>query len=533
MSVLPFWSKVIATLGILVSSPFPSPPTTVLAANSLTNPELQVGILQRFGEEAEDQVEILAPQGAQLTLSFADSQGYTQSKQTNRVTIGIMNQALTAPEQVERLILSSHKAFESAYASALEWQQRGIETEVAQPGEWQVWAERDRYTSEQHQQILRYAQDQGLASTRLFQEERSTRPLLTWTVNNYRYHRNRIQISSDAGWMRVGDYLYAGSVTIQPNAYGSYTVVNAVPLETYLRGVVPHEIGPGAPTAAIEAQAILARTYALRNLHRFVIDDYQLCANTHCQVYRGLSDTTARTDAAIEKTAGQVLTFNGDLIDAVYSSTNGGISAAFEDIWEGDPRPYLQPVVDRLDPVALDLSQPQSFRQFLSEKQGFNEVGLSRFFRWQKPLTFANLTEQLRNNERYLGMDLPEWQQIAGLQILQRSASGRVQQLQVDLQTENSQHSFTLEKEQIRLAFPLLLSTMFALEPLLEGTTVVGYTFLGGGFGHGVGMSQYGSYGLANQGFSAPQILGFYYPGTTLAALGSLSLNLNDLDDPG
>lgn len=495
------------------------------------NPTLDIGIRQRFGEidpknpSAPEPLAISAPNNALLTLTFPAQNGQTQTEQTPQVLIEIVNEALTRPEDVQRLILGSHKSFETAYASAQEWKSRGIHTEVAQPQEWQVWAKRGAYTQKQEKQLFQTFQTQNLPSVRLYQEVLTEKPLLSWEVNYYRYRRTHLEITSSAGYLQVGENLYAGSIRIQPNAYGTYTVVNQVPLETYLRGVVPHEIGPGAPQTAIEAQAILARTYALKNTHRFAVDNYQLCADTHCQVYRGLTGTLAQTDNAITKTSGQVLTYSGQLVDAVYSSTNGGISAAFEDIWDGSPRPYLQPVVDSLSVApGLDLSQGEQFRTFLSQTQGYNESGISRFFRWQKQKTLTQLSTELRDRQDYLGMSLPEWTEIAALTILSRSASGRVQTLQVDLKkTQGGIHRFVLAKEQIRLAFYSLLSTMFDLDPIMSGSTLTGYVFKGGGFGHGVGMSQYGSYNLSRQGYSAPQILDFYYPGTRLDSLGSIS----------
>jgi SpoIID/LytB domain protein len=498
---------------------------------TVLNPTLDIGIHQRFGEvnsknpSAPEPLTISAPDHALLTLTFPSQNNQTQTEQTPRVVVGIVNQALTRPEEIQRLILGSHKSFETAYASAQEWKSRGIHTEVAQPQEWQVWVKRGAYTDKQEKQLFQKLRSQNFPSVRLYQEVLTEKPLLSWEVNHYRYRRTHLEISSSAGYLQVGKTLYAGSIRIQPNAYGTYTVVNEVPLETYLRGVVPHEIGPGAPQTAIEAQAILARTYALKNTHRFSVDNYQLCADTHCQVYRGLTGTLAQTDNAITKTSGQVLTYNGQLVDAVYSSTNGGISAAFEDIWDGSPRPYLQPVVDSLSVAAeLDLSQGEQFRQFLSQTQGYNESGISRFFRWQRQKSLTQLSTELRERQDYLGLPFPKWTEIAGLTILSRSPSGRVQTLQVDLKkTQGGIHRFVLAKEQIRLAFYSLLSTMFDLEPIMTGSTVTGYVFKGGGFGHGVGMSQYGSYTLSRQGYSASQILDFYYPGTRLDSLGSIS----------
>lgn len=500
---------------------------TFATAATPENPILHIGIVQRFGRSETDQVKLAAPTGSLLTLEFAQADGSTQTQRTPRVSIGIVNRALTTPETVYRLILSSHKSFESAEANANHWQSLGISTEIAQPQEWQVWANR-AYTPQQLIQIQQYAQKEGIPHVRLEVQERRERAELSWVHEHFRYHRTRLRVTSDAGYLRVNDRHYAGSITIQPNAYGSYTVVNAVPLETYLRGVVPHEVGSGAPFAAMAAQAILARTYALKNLHRFQVDDYQLCANTHCQVYKGLTGTHPRADEAIRQTSGLVLTYNGELVDAVYSSTNGGISAAFEDVWDGDPRPYLRPQADIAHQPGkpLDLRQESSFQAFLAQREGFNEAGVSRLFRWEFSLSLEELNTQLRAGQDYLGIPMPTWSSIAGMQILERSASGRVQVMQLDLQTAEGIRSILLRKDQVRLAFPRLYSTLFRIEPLKQGERLAGYRFIGGGFGHGVGLSQYGSYTLARQGFNAAQILAFYYPGTTLAPLGSLSLQL-------
>ncbi len=529
------WGLTLTGIGLMFGMSVPVEPAT-----STYDPTLKIGIVQRFGDNPDwPQLDISAPQGSELILEFANAQGRSITQQTPNLQVEIVEQALTTPEQVQRLILSSHRSFESAYARAEWWEETwDIQTEIAQPDEWQVWADRSTYTPDQLKQVLENAHAQDHLSVRWFEEEQTSQPLLSWEVDHYRYNRNRLQIRSTAGYLHVNDRTYAGSLTIQPNAYGTYSVVNAVPLETYLRGVVPHEVGPGAPPEAVAAQAILARTYALKNLHRFEIDDYQLCANTHCQVYKGLTGTVAGADAAIERTAGQVLTYDGQLIDAVYSSTSGGITAAFEDIWDGDPRPYLRSLKDTLDSAAtphrsLDLSQSQSLRQFLSQNDGFNESGVSRFFRWQVSYSLAELSNQLRANQRYFDFPMPEWTQIASLTVLERAASGRVQALQVDLNTETGVEPIVLGKDQIRLGFRKLLSTLFDLEPIGSGEAITGYVFLGGGFGHGVGMSQYGSYTLARQGYTANQILDFYYPGTTLKPLQSLSAEFQSSSQDG
>ncbi|MDT9339618.1 SpoIID/LytB domain-containing protein [Trichodesmium erythraeum 21-75] len=146
-------------------------------------------------------------------------------------------------------------------------------------------------------------------------------------MNGYIYHRHELYITAGKNEIIINNQFnqdratleerrYVGSLKLQPNAYGTYTLVNNVPIETYIRGVVPHELGAWPPKASLEAQSILARTYALKNLHRFMVDNYELCANTHCQVYKGL-DVYPETDAAVTATRGKVLTYKDELIDAV------------------------------------------------------------------------------------------------------------------------------------------------------------------------------------------------------------------------
>ncbi|MEM6446179.1 MAG: SpoIID/LytB domain-containing protein [Cyanobacteria bacterium J06642_2] len=513
----------LAALGVFAGFP--------TVASAFSNPTLEVGIVQRLGSDPElTELDFAAPVGTLLTLEFTDDSGQLQRQRMDSVTIAIRDRTLVSSETVQRLILSSHRSFESAAASANYWNELGVETEIAQPDEWQVWADRETYSPAQQIQIQIYARDNDIPSVRPYAIERDARPELSWTWDGRDYTSETLSIVSDRGVTSVGERMYAGDLRIQPNAHESFTVVNSVPLETYLRGVVPHEIGYQAPRAAVEAQAILARTYALRNRHRFTTDDYELCATTHCQVYRGLSETRPIADRAIAATAGQVLTYEDELADAVYSSTTGGVTAAFEHIWDGAPRPYLQSVPDTVfqshQMQGLDLTREADFRRFLAMRQGFNEVGKSRFFRWEQSKTVAELSGNLKVNQKYLGITLPFFQKIVDMEVLERSPSGRVQKLQVDLlEFDGKVTPITLRKDMILLALraPGLeppYSTLFSFDPILDAEdNLTGYNFVGGGLGHGVGMSQIGSYNLAARGFSASQILQFYYPGATLTTL--------------
>jgi SpoIID/LytB domain protein len=347
-------------------------------------------------------------------------------------------------------------------------------------------------------------------------------------VNGFRYNRRELEISAQKNLIQVSrgannknPRLYGGRLRLQPNAYGTYTLVNQVPLETYLRGVVPHEIGGGAPYAAVVAQTILARTYALRNLRRFTADNYQLCADVHCQVYKGLTDTVPLADKAIAQTKGLVLTYNNELIDALYSSMTGGVTAPFSDVWNGQERPYLTARVDSPNAV-WDLSQKSladesNLRQFLNLKQGFNETGRD-VFRWRRTQTLEQITKHLQRYLKNRNHPLVNFTTVKQIQIVERSPAGRILKLVVQTDIGNIE----IDKNDARSAFEPPLSTLYYLEPIYGTDKILkGYAFVGGGFGHGVGMSQYGSYNLANIGWSGEQILNFYYPGTQIQPLSS------------
>lgn len=555
------------------------------------NPEIKVGIVQRFGEIKEDKI-VLAPlTGDQITVAFKTN-GQDQTITTNRLQIELAMQPLSQPVLQEWVVLSTHRSFESAEDSATRWRAAGIDTEIAQPDAWQVWAKRENYNAPiVRRLLLQNLQAAGYTGVFIDSQVVKEVPKATFIANGYKYTRDNFTITTanrrfqmnhgpDAVSRKSYRDLFAGDMKIQPNAYGSYTLVNQVPVDAYLRGVVPHEIGASAPRNAIQAQAILARTYALRNLRRFAIDNYEICADTQCQVYFGLAETDPVSDSAIAATSGQVLTYENELVDALYSSTTGGVTARFTDVWEGEDRPYLRPVIDSIqtkwDLNARPLSTEENFRAFINLTSGFNEDGWPAF-RWNRPASLKDIGDTMKEYLTNRQHPLANFNSITGLNITERSASGRIKKLKVDTDIG----SFELLKDEVVKAFVPPGSLLFYLEPIFEvpkaqtpagsqsapasgtGTenplniiaanpanvttadptapsnaekttdnsrpnlkqtaapqpVLTGYRFIGGGFGHGVGMSQAGAYNLGEKGYSSEQILEFYYPGTELKPL--------------
>lgn len=544
---------------------------TGIAQESPLNPVIDVGVVQRFGADDKDSIVLKPETGDRLTLQFKVGDQEQTVTTANEVQIDVEMQPLPEPQVTEQVVLSTHRSFESAEDSANQWRSRGIEVEIAQPRQWQVWAKRDTYDTPLLRRLLmQNLQAHGSRSAFIDTQVKSEKPKASFTVNGNRFQHDEVEIDTANDRVEVtfnrddhGRRLYGGTLTLQPNAYGTYTLVNHVPIETYLRGVVPHEIGVSAPPTTIEAQAILARTYALRNLRRFEIDNYQLCADTQCQVYWGLSGAAPESDRAIAATRGLVLTYNNELVDALYSSTTGGVTAPFNDVWNGADRPYLKAVIDSVHNV-WDLSrQPLAdevnFRAFMSRKSGFNEEGWD-MFRWQVESSLAEIASDVKSYLQSKQHPLANFTQIKAMEVLERSAAGRVQRLSI----LTDRGEIILEKDEILRALYAPNSTLFYLEPVYEQIpqsqtskkvleaqpaptkpspnsnsnpsvnpapaqpnptpaekVLKGYVFVGGGFGHGVGMSQTGAYNLGDLGWSSTQILGFYYPNAQVQPLTS------------
>jgi peptidoglycan hydrolase-like amidase len=139
---------------------------------------------------------------------------------------------------------------------------------------------------------------------------------------------------------------YRGLLEVRAAEDGTLTVVNLVNIEDYLRGVVPNELSPAAfpQMEGLKAQAVAARTYALRNRGQYSSKGFDICATPACQVYRGRASEHALTDRAVEETRGLVLHYRGGLINALYTSTCGGHTEDGGNIFEGEGAPYLRGV---------------------------------------------------------------------------------------------------------------------------------------------------------------------------------------------
>ncbi len=310
------------------------------------------------------------------------------------------------------------------------------------------------------------------------------------------------------------DRPYRGSFELIARADG-LTVVNIVPFEAYLWGVVSSEMSPRYPSEALKAQAIAARTYAARNLNRRGALGFDLDDTAACQVYGGVPSEDPRTTKAVNDTAGMVLTYDGKLIDAVYSSTCGGYTESAEQAW-GRAVPYLQSVADFAPGTAAPFTpkptNEEGWAAIFKTNRGLNclqpKWANPEAFRWVKLLTRKEVEAALGQNDN-LGA-------IQNLTVLKRGDSGRITQLKVD----GAASAVTLEGElKIRRALGELRSSAFTVDIYRDdaGTPVV-FAFWGGGWGHGLGMCQVGAVGMAENGLPYDTILTYYYAGVKIEA---------------
>jgi len=302
-------------------------------------------------------------------------------------------------------------------------------------------------------------------------------------------------------FLRVGGRPFRGEIVVGLTAAGTLTIINAVRIEDYLRGVVPAELGKGngVPAAALQAQAIAARSYTLFYLGRHADRGFDLVAGPIDQVYEGVAGETQAADAALETTRGVVATYEGRPIRANYSSTCGGKTAVAGAIWPGDDFPYLVSVADR------------------AGREDF--CSASPYHRWTETWPADSFYEQILAN---LKRELPDAAaasptRIKRLQIKGRTSSGRVEALAI----HTDRGVFKVWGDRIRWILRRpdgqpLRSTLFGkLKRRKEGGRTV-YSIDGAGYGHGAGLCQFGAMGMARRGASAPQILAHYYRGVSL-----------------
>ena len=292
------------------------------------------------------------------------------------------------------------------------------------------------------------------------------------------------------------------------------SVVDIVSLEQYVAGVVPNEMPPSYPLQALDAMAVVARTFGLSRKGFHARSGFDVCSTVHCQVYGGAMTERNITNRAVNATRGQLIEYHGHLADATFHAVCGGVGESVNNVWPEPATPYLSGGADGPSPVG-DLSSEQAFAEFLQHPPDCYCSSSSRF-RWSETYSLEQLqklfTESLpvTTGSAWHGLG-----KLLSVKVTRRSRFGRV----LSLQIVGSSASYVVHKDRIRWLWSGghvgqggLQSTLFRIVPLPDGNL----DFQGGGWGHGVGMCQDGARGMASRGFGYRAILAHYYPHTTI-----------------
>ena len=273
---------------------------------------------------------------------------------------------------------------------------------------------------------------------------------------------------------------------IRPSRSGLIVVV-PTDLESYVVGVLAGEATILRSSAAREAMAILARTWATRWRGRHQAEGFDFCSLTHCQAFRPpvLTEIDRALDAAVRGTRGQILQFRGELVDPYFSAACGGMTEAAGNVWPDRVQPYL---VSIHDPYCAG----------------------SEHASWQRVLPLEEAERIVRTD-----MHVPLRGPLAKVTIAKTDSSGRAQILLVQagmaMQIDANEFRYAANR---RLGWATLKSNLYTID--LRGDSLI---FSGRGLGHGVGLCQAGAEQMGRMGYSTQQILAHYFPGTMVAPL--------------
>ncbi|HET9133925.1 MAG TPA: SpoIID/LytB domain-containing protein [Gemmatimonadales bacterium] len=308
-----------------------------------------------------------------------------------------------------------------------------------------------------------------------------------------------LRSADSSGTVQVGAERFRGTIELD-RAASRIRIVNRLDLEQYLLGVVGAEMGRRAPgeEAALMAQAVAARTYALKNLGRWEAEGYDLVADVAAQAYAGVRFENALAADAVARTRGEILTYQGAPIDAFYYSTCGGRTEEGREVYPRATHPYLTSIVD-------------------ADADGRAYCEISPRYRWTERWSAPELTAVLRRTLAAERLGTGAATGVRELRVLDRTVSGRIARLELSSRGGRA----ILANQAIRRVLQpprggILMSTDFTARIERSGGRVTAVQLEGRGNGHGVGMCQWGAVGRARAGQDYRTILSTYFPGTDL-----------------
>jgi len=281
----------------------------------------------------------------------------------------------------------------------------------------------------------------------------------------------QMSIRTPKGRFWINGKEYRGFVSLKRQPGSKITVINVVDVESYLYSVVGKEMSPSWNIEALKAQAVCARTFSFKNMGKYEKLGFDLCPTQSSQVYGGVAAEYPSTIQAVNETAYQIIRYQGKPCEVFYFSSDGGVTESVENVW-GTPFPHLKSVVDT-----------------------YENPNEATKYNWEQTFTKEDIKGMLDKKGVKIG-------DVVDIKVTKNAPSGRVTEL--TFYGTAGEHVAKLEKARTILA---LSSQQYIIEPLENGE----YRFSGKGWGHAIGMSQWGAKAMADQGAKYDEILKFYF----------------------
>ncbi len=403
---------------------------------------------------------------------------------------------------IERLVSDPFASFESAKRATLPLKEKGLDPKITYPNDWEIWLPTR----------AKNLVSQNFKLKKISIEEK----IVPFIDNEYVFQKldSITRIFSNEN-IKINNVEYGKEFYLIKDSYGSWTLVQKLSFNDYLRGVLPYEIGSGAPMDALKAQAIIARTWAIYNSDRFKSDNYHLCITTQCQFYKPSLNNNLNIEKAIRETTNMIMTYNGNPVNAFYHASNGGISAQASESWEMKDYPYFLTKYDFIgggnNKFNFFNTDDKSLRKFIFDKNN-KYLGSNHYlFRWTKKIASTQIINLINEQNSSFEKD-----KTIDFKIIERGKSGRV--IKLEIRQAGRLEPLILNKDDIRKYLKFLPSNLFIIDKLNDDFWV----FTGGGFGHGVGLSQSGAIEMAKLGFNYERILGHYYEGINISDFKSI-----------
>ena len=317
----------------------------------------------------------------------------------------------------------------------------------------------------------------------------------------------------------------------------NFLLINELPIEEYLASVATSEMSAECPESYTEAQTIVARSWMLANVEQKHIHlGFDVCNDDCCQRFQGINHLTEHSKSATKNTRGQVLMYKGEIVDARYSKSCGGIMEKFENLWENTPKDYMQNKSDAPNDFGVDLTQelqlrkwvrsvPKSFcsPHYIKEEELHKYLGnvdeQGNYFRWRIETTQKELADNIRDK---IGIDIKN---VIAIIVMKRAGSGRILELLIEyIDSKGLENSVIIHKDyEVRrvLHKMFLYSSSIDIEAisLSDSPFPDKFIFIGAGWGHGAGLCQIGGIGMSLAGYDTEEIVTHYYPGAGLVKI--------------